>query len=73
VDPSSASNGTGYNFNEVLDEEALSSKVVKINRAPIMMAWSCIVAEKLGFEREEALSIGMLRLLETNILRSFSD
>ncbi|KAG9050050.1 hypothetical protein FS842_011434, partial [Serendipita sp. 407] len=46
-----------FDFHEVLDEEELQSKVIKINRAPVMMAWSCIVAEKLGFAREEALSI----------------
>ncbi|GJE84210.1 hypothetical protein PsYK624_002860 [Phanerochaete sordida] len=44
-------------FNEVLDEEALQSKFVVINRAPIMMAWASVVAERLGFQREEALSI----------------
>ncbi|KAK7695880.1 hypothetical protein QCA50_000518 [Cerrena zonata] len=44
-------------FNEVLNEETLMSKSVVINRAPIMAAWSFIVAERLGFQREEALSI----------------
>ncbi|KIP10711.1 hypothetical protein PHLGIDRAFT_100851 [Phlebiopsis gigantea 11061_1 CR5-6] len=44
-------------FNEVLDEEVLRSKFVVVNRAPIMMAWSFVVAERLGFQREEALSI----------------
>ncbi|PVG00538.1 hypothetical protein CPB86DRAFT_754796 [Serendipita vermifera] len=57
TDPFSASYTGGYKFNEILDEDNLNTKVVKINRAPVMMAWSCIVAEKLGFEREEALSI----------------
>lgn len=44
-------------FNEVLDEEALKPKFVVVNRAPIMMAWAFVVAERLGFQREEALSI----------------
>ncbi|TCD69650.1 hypothetical protein EIP91_006667 [Steccherinum ochraceum] len=44
-------------FNEILDEEVLMSKYTTINRAPIMTAWSFIVAERLGFQREEALSI----------------
>ncbi|EJF61207.1 hypothetical protein BD309DRAFT_1072100 [Dichomitus squalens] len=44
-------------FNEVLDEEAMKSKYTVINRAPIMMAWAFIVAERMGFRREEALSI----------------
>lgn len=49
-----------FDFNEVLDESKLITKTVVINRAPVMMAWSCIVAERLGFEREEALSIGTM-------------
>ncbi|KAH6915378.1 hypothetical protein BKA70DRAFT_1258806 [Coprinopsis sp. MPI-PUGE-AT-0042] len=44
-------------FNEILDEEELKSKFVVINRAPVMTAWSMVVAECLGFSREEALSI----------------
>lgn len=34
-------------------------KFTVINRAPIMTVWSFVVAERLGFQREEALSIGM--------------
>jgi len=45
-------------FNEVLDEGKLCTKSCVINRAPILTAWSMIVAERLGFKREEALSIG---------------
>ncbi|PSS05403.1 hypothetical protein PHLCEN_2v3892 [Hermanssonia centrifuga] len=45
-------------FSEVVDEETLKPKLVVINRAPIMTAWSFVVAERLGFQREEALSIG---------------
>ncbi|KAI0053579.1 hypothetical protein FA95DRAFT_1552062 [Auriscalpium vulgare] len=44
-------------FDEILDEDVLKHKLVIVNRAPIMMAWSFVVAEKLGFQREEALSI----------------
>ncbi|KAI0308853.1 hypothetical protein OF83DRAFT_1253700 [Amylostereum chailletii] len=44
-------------FDELLDEEALRSKFAVVNRAPIMMAWSFVVAEHIGFQREEALSI----------------
>lgn len=29
-----------------------------VNRAPLMTAWATVVAERMGFEREEALSIG---------------
>ena len=45
-------------FHELLDEDALEHKATVVNRAPIMMAWACVVAERLGFSREEALSIG---------------
>ncbi|SJL01897.1 uncharacterized protein ARMOST_05221 [Armillaria ostoyae] len=60
-------------FNEVLDTEVSNSslqpttvfnrtqilikKSTVINRAPLMSAWAMIVAERLGFRREEALSI----------------
>ncbi|KXN89656.1 hypothetical protein AN958_05523 [Leucoagaricus sp. SymC.cos] len=44
-------------FNEILDEEQLRNKSCVINRAPIMTAWSMVVAERLGFKRDEALSI----------------
>lgn len=33
-------------------------KSVVVNRAPVMTAWACVVAERLGFQRQEALSIG---------------
>ncbi|KAI0960287.1 hypothetical protein AcW1_004838 [Taiwanofungus camphoratus] len=46
-------------FNEILDEEVLKTKFTVVNRAPIMMAWAFVVAERLGFQREEALSIGI--------------
>lgn len=47
-------------FHELLDEDVLRLKSAVVNRAPVMMAWACVVAERLGFSREEALSIGML-------------
>jgi hypothetical protein len=47
-----------FDFKEILDEGLLKIKGTVINRAPIMTAWAAIVAERLGFEREEALSIG---------------
>ena len=47
-----------FDFREVLDEDILNVKSSVINRAPVMTAWAGIVAERLGFEREEALSIG---------------
>lgn len=50
-----------FDFDEVLDEDVLKRKSSVINRAPVMTAWAVVVAERLGFEREEALSIGMCR------------
>ncbi|KAI9507926.1 hypothetical protein F5148DRAFT_980691 [Russula earlei] len=47
----------GFEFHELLDEDALMHKSALVNRAPVMMAWACVVSERLGFSREEALSI----------------
>jgi len=44
-------------FNELLDEEALMTRSAVVNRAPVMTAWAMVVAERMGFKREEALSI----------------
>ena len=47
-----------FDFKEVVDEDLLRMKSAVINRAPVMTAWAMVVAERLGFRREEALSIG---------------
>lgn len=52
-----------FDFKEIFDEGLLKPKSTVINRAPLMTAWAMIVAERLGFEREEALSIGTPREL----------
>ena len=31
---------------------------VRVNRAPVLTLWAAIVAERLGFDREEALTLG---------------
>lgn len=31
---------------------------VKVNRAPVLTLWSAVVAERLGFNRDEALTLG---------------
>ncbi len=31
---------------------------IQINRAPVLTLWAAVVAERLGFEEEEALSLG---------------
>jgi hypothetical protein len=38
--------------------QVLKSKFTVINRAPLMTAWATVVAERMSFQREEALSIG---------------
>jgi len=44
-------------FKEVTEEAELLHRSTIINRAPIMTTWAMVVAERLGFRREEALSI----------------
>lgn len=34
------------------------SRTLSINRAPVLTLWAAVVAERLGFEREEALTLG---------------
>lgn len=38
-------------------QETLLAKSVITNRAPVLTAWATVVAERLGFKRQEALSI----------------
>jgi len=35
-----------------------ASSTIKINRAPVLTLWAAVVAERLGFNREEALTLG---------------
>ncbi|TDL29570.1 hypothetical protein BD410DRAFT_709803 [Rickenella mellea] len=55
--PDEGSSLGSLEFNENLDEDVLTTKSVVVNRAPVMTAWATVVAERLGFKREEALSI----------------
>src|SRR6185503_14543991 len=36
----------------------MAIKKVKINRAPVLTLWAAVVAERLGFDNEEALTLG---------------
>jgi hypothetical protein len=54
-------------YNENKNEAELITRSVVVNRAPVMMAWAAVVAEKLGFTREEALSIGKVASVVYNI------
>ena len=35
-----------------------ASRKVTINRAPVLTLWAAVVAERMGFDREEALTMG---------------
>ena len=61
-----------YVFNEVLDEEALHGRSVVVNRAPVLTAWATVVLEKLGFERDEALSLAHCYVSNTSTARGLS-
>ena len=36
----------------------MANKKIKINRAPVMTLWATIVAERLGYEKDTALTLG---------------
>ena len=36
----------------------MATKIVKINRAPVLTLWAAVVAERQGFQRDEALTLG---------------
>ncbi|KAF9008995.1 hypothetical protein BDQ17DRAFT_1398107 [Cyathus striatus] len=46
-----------FEFSEIIDEDMLRTKSTIVNRAPLMTVWSMLVAQRLNFRREEALSI----------------
>ena len=50
--------GSYHDNFDVPHYKVLKLKSCVINRAPVMMAWSMLVAEKMQFSRAEALSIG---------------
>ncbi|KAL1694511.1 hypothetical protein GGG16DRAFT_47064 [Schizophyllum commune] len=55
--PDDATQYGNLDFAEVLDPEKIAGHRTIVNRAPLMTAWASVVAERLGFAREEALSI----------------
>lgn len=55
-------------YKENKHETELLTRSVIVNRAPVMMAWAAVVAERLGFTREEALSIGMVTSVGYSVL-----
>lgn len=35
-----------------------SRRTIKVNRAPVLTLWAAVVAERLGFDRDEAVTLG---------------
>jgi hypothetical protein len=42
----------------VLGEVYMTSDTIKINRAPVMTLWAAVVAERLGYDEQAALTLG---------------
>ena len=38
--------------------EAKNEKAIKVNRAPVLTLWAAVVAERLGHDREAAITLG---------------
>src|SRR5258708_4084372 len=36
----------------------MSATAISINRAPVLTLWAAVVAQRLGFKRDEALTLG---------------
>ena len=36
----------------------MASRTISINRAPVLTLWAAVVAQRLGFEEDEALTLG---------------
>lgn len=36
----------------------MSREIIRVNRAPVLTLWAAVVAERLGYDRGEALSLG---------------
>jgi hypothetical protein len=39
-------------------EDTMATRTVSINRAPVLTLWATVVAERLGFDHDEALTLG---------------
>jgi hypothetical protein len=36
----------------------MGTRIISINRAPVLTLWATVVAERLGFDHDEALTLG---------------
>ena len=41
-----------------MSTKSVSAHTIRVNRAPVLTLWAAVVAECLGFDREEALTLG---------------
>src|SRR5271165_369251 len=39
-------------------ESIMAQKTISINRAPVLTQWAAVVAQRLGFDEDEALTLG---------------
>ena len=47
-----------FSFISISKEQKMPNKKIKINRAPVLTLWAAVVAERLGYGRETALTLG---------------
>jgi len=40
------------------ENDVIATRVIRINRAPVMALWAAVVAQRLGFNEDEALTLG---------------
>src|SRR5262245_18256949 len=57
--PDSSSSGTAWSSRAPrFADPRMTAHRIKINRAPVLTLWASVVAERLGYDRLAALSIG---------------
>ncbi len=42
----------------------MANRTISINRAPVLTLWAALVAQRLGFDEDEALSLARFRQCE---------
>jgi hypothetical protein len=47
-------------------------KIISINRAPVLTLWAAVVGQRLGFDEDEALTLGKAGRQRGRILRQES-
>lgn len=72
VESAQATHWKTYKFNEVYDLHTLRGRTVVVNRAPVLTAWVTVILEKMGFERDEALSLAHCYVSHTSTARGLN-